>query len=814
MPAEPEPSPHREENLALFSLWQRVLSWVTGLPTPTSILLDERNIRRLADTDENENIEFKQRLLQNKEIAEYSVGIGNAGGGLLLLGITDKRPRKLVGIAELRQEDVKKIQLSVHNSASIRVTLQLVKTQDGLYILGIQIPARPRGQVFCTQDGKYLIRVGESLVGIPPNEIARIQSERRPLQRSLLVWLVLLLTVGFVASRLVRRGGQPVNARESLVLGDIENLTGEEYLEDMTRQAVAAKLNESPFLTVLPEKRMRDVLQQMRLPSDQRLTPKIANEVCVREGMGASLTGSIGLLGSHYVIGLQAANCQTGESVALEQVEADDREHLISVVGKAVAELRRKLGESLHSGERFDMPLESATTRSSDAWRYFSQGNKDLMKDDNEGAIRFFELAVQKDPDFALAYAKMAQAHDNLDENANAIRYADEAFKRREKVTEHERFYITARYYDIVTGEVENEIATLKDWKQSYPKDWMPHYDLADEYSNSLGRFDDAAEEAREAIRLNPKDPDLYSSLAGALLGKGAYKDALDTVDSASAQGLDSAALRIARFEIGLLQGEAKPTLRTPSWPKEESDEDAVLQQEAWLAVLSGKMAVARKKIHAVAERLAGRSLRESAGKVESDMAVVEAEFGDTGKAREDMNSALAFARKPNVLVNAALVFSLTGENTKANDVMEELHRKFPKDTLINAVWIPVARATQEIANGQPKRGLEMLESSRPYDLGQQAEFLPIYRRGVAYVKVRNWGDATSEFQKIIDHRGVSPTSELYPLTLLAIARALEMSGDRMRSRDSYEIFLNLWKDADPDIPVLRQARSEYSKLK
>jgi eukaryotic-like serine/threonine-protein kinase len=799
--------------LALSNSWRRVLSWTKGISLSSSIHLDEEALRRLLQTEESEGTEFKQRLLSYKELAEYAVGIGNAGGGLLLMGVSDKRPRKLIGIPESSLDDLKKIQLSIHNSAAIRVSPQLVKTQNGLYVLGIQIPARPRGQVFCTQEGKYLIRVGESLVGIPPTEIARIQAERRPVRKTLVVWLILLLVVGFVANRLFRRGGQPMISPDSVVVGDIENLTGENTLDEMTKQAVAAKLSESPFLTVLSEKRIRDALQEMRLPVDQKLTQQVTDEVCVREGLKAGLTGSIATVGGHYVIGLRAADCKTGDLLALEQMEADDREHLIAMVGKAVSDLRRKLGESFQSGQKFDIPLERATTRSSEAWRFFTLGNKDLMTNDNEGAIRFFELAIQKDPDFALAYAKIAQAYDNLDENGNAVRYAEEAFKRRENVTEHERFYIIARYYDIVTGEVEKEIETLTDWKQAYPKDWMPRYDLADEYSSSFGRCDAAAEEAREAIRLNPKDPDVYSSLAGALIGKGTFQDAAKTIDIASAQGLDSSALRIARFEIGLLQGDDTPTLRTPSWPTEESDEDAVSQQEAWLAVRSGKMAVAHKEIHAVAERMANRGLKESAGAVESDMAVAEAEYGDLGKAHEDMNSALAFARKPNVLVNAALVFSLTGEDKQANDVMEELHRRFPKDTLINAVWIPVARATQEIANGQPKRGLELLESSRPYELGEQAEYSPIYRRGLAYLKMRDWGDAANEFQKIIDHRGVSPTSELPPLAYLGIARALEMSGDHTRSRNSYEVFLNLWKDADANTPVLREARAEYLKL-
>jgi hypothetical protein len=270
--------------------------------------------------------------------------------------------------------------------------------------------------------------------------------------------------------------------------------------------------------------------------------------------------------------------------------------------------------------------------------------------------------------------------------------------------------------------------------------------------------------------------------------------------------------LRIARFEVQLLQGEASPTLRTRNWPKEESDEDEVLQQEAWLAVLSGRLVLARTKIHALANRMANRGLKESAARVESDMAVVEAEYGDFRKAEEDTNTALALAEKPNVSINGALVFSLTGQASRASAIIEKLQTKYPKDTSINEVWIPVARATQEIANGHPKRGLELLESSRPYELGQNAEFLPVYRRGVAYLREKDAADAAIEFQKIIDHRGVSPTSELYPLALLGVARAAAMAGDRARSREYYERLLKQWKDADPDLPLLREAKGEYAK--
>jgi tetratricopeptide (TPR) repeat protein len=341
----------------------------------------------------------------------------------------------------------------------------------------------------------------------------------------------------------------------------------------------------------------------------------------------------------------------------------------------------------------------------------------------------------------------------------------------------------------------------------------MPRYDLADAYSNYFGRFDDATKEVKDAIPLNPKDTDFYSALAAALMGMGAYQDALKAVESAASQGLDSTDLRIVRADVELLQGKTPPPLTTPSWPKDEGDKEAVMLHEAWLDVLSGKMKVARKKIHVVADRMAARGFKESAGKVESDMAVVEAEYGDSRGAEEDLRSALAFSQKANVLINAVLVFSLTGQPSSANGVIAKLKAKFPKDTLVNEVWIPVARAIQAIAKNRPKDGLELLESSRLYELGQTAEYSPIYYRGLGYLRAKDGEAAAIEFQKIIDHRGVSPTSELYPLALMGMARAAATTGDEARSRGYYEQLLSQWKEANPDIPVLQEAKTEYSRL-
>jgi tetratricopeptide (TPR) repeat protein len=802
---------YRLRNRAYVAL-RRAWCWIFGIHQ-LEIRLDEEVIRHLVADGESENIEFKQRLLTYRELAEYTVGIGNAGGGLLLMGVTDKKPRKLVGITELAPDELKKIQLSIHHSTAIRVNVQSVKTQDGLYLLGIGIPPRPRGHVFCTQDGKYLSRVGESLVGLSYSEIARMLAEGSPLRKTVAIPLILLAASAIIATFFLRRTSVPLTERDSIVIGDLENLTGDSQLAEVARQAVAVKLGESPVLRVLPEERTREVLQEMRQPEDEKLTQPVANEICVREGFKTAVTGTISTLGSHYVVGLRAADCQTGYSLLQEQVEADG-DHFLQQIGKAVSDLRQKLGESVSSDARFDVPLENATTSSLEAWRFFAQGNKALAKGDYIESVRLFEDAIHSDSNFALAYAKLAQALDNLDENGKAVTNAESAFRLREHVTEHEKFYIETRYYDIVTGQVDKEIETLNSWIQAYPKDWMPRYDIATADIQYFGRFDDAVREAGEAVRLSPKDPDVYVLLVQALVGKGAYEEALATIRSATELSLEAADLRVSRFEIALLQGHPPPSLRETEWPKEPLDEDKVLEEEAWLAASSGKITVARRLIHEAVQRMSKRGFDESAGTVQSDLAVVEAEYGQFGQALEDMNSALRLAHKPNVLVNGALALAFAGQDSRANDLIRELQTRFPKDTFQNEVWFPAAKATIETRNNNPKGAFELLESARPYEFGANAEFLPIYVRAQAYLREKDGADAINEFKKIIDHRSVSVTSELYPLAYLGMARALAMVGDYSASHQFYDEFVNtLWKEADTNIPIFITAKQELRNL-
>ena len=401
----------------MVSLWPVVKRWLSRISGQLSYSvpqLDENTIPDLIKEAESENIEFKQKLLPYEKISEYVVGIGNAGGGLLLFGVTDKKPRQLLGIPTPSESELKQIQTSVYNSTGIRVRLQPLLTKDGLFVLGVGIPSRARGSVFCTQNGKYLIRVGESLVGMAPQEVSRLLQERPPV-RFRLVTVASIAAVLLVAFILIfPRNRKTLTDRESILLADTANVTGDAIFGDTIKQALAVKLQESPFLSFVPESRIREELLAMRRPAGEPLTVPVAIEVCAREGGRAVVAGSVAPLGKHYVIAANAADCRTGDVFVREQVEADSAETVLTAMNVLSRNLRRSLGESLASMQNFDTPLEKATTSSLSALRNYSLGNKQLALGSNEEAIRLFERAINDDANFAMAYAKMGVAYDNL----------------------------------------------------------------------------------------------------------------------------------------------------------------------------------------------------------------------------------------------------------------------------------------------------------------------------------------------------------------------------------------------------------------
>jgi serine/threonine protein kinase/Flp pilus assembly protein TadD len=597
--------------------------------------------------------------------------------------------------------------------------------------------------------------------------------------------------------------------RDSIVLADFVNTTGDSVFDGTLKQALAVQLEQSPYLNVFPEERVQQTLRLMGRSPEERVTKPIAREICEREGIKAMLAGSISGLGTHYVIAVDAVSCRTGETLAREQIEAENKEKVLQAVGKAASQLRGKLGESLSSIRKLDAPIE-ATTSSLEALKAFSLGEAQGAKGTQQGAIPFYKRAIELDPNFALAYARAGVTYNNLGEDELGIEYLNKAFERRERVSERERFFISTFYYGFVTGELDKTIEALTLWAQTYPRDWTPRNSLAVRYM-SIGQFGKAVEEGREAVRLEPNHAFPYANLAQAYEGLNRYEEAKAICEKAIAQKLDYPGTHIVLYLIAFIQGDAAAMEREAQWAAGKPREHNMLAAEADAAAFSGKLERAREIRRRAVEVAQRANLKETAAGIAARLAMTEAVFGSSRQAREQAAAALAVARSRNTLPRAATTLALAGDVAQAQQLIEELGQRFPADTLINALWVPTARAAIEIKGGSPTKVIESLRAAGPYEAGN---FWPIYLRGQACLAERAGAQAAAEFQKILDHRGVAPASPLYPLAYLGLGRAWALAGDTARARKAYQDFLALWKDADPDIPILQEARQEYAKLK
>ncbi len=626
------------------------------------------------------------------------------------------------------------------------------------------------------------------------------------------VGLGVVIAAAAVAFFYVRRPGA-LTERDFIVLADFVNTTGDPVFDGTLKQALAVQLEQSPFLNIFPEERVRETLRYMGRSPDERVTSAIAREICQREGIKAMLTGSIASLGSHYVITLDAVNSRTGDSLGREQVEAESKEQVLAALGRAATKLRARLGESLSSIQKFDTPVEGATTSSLEALKSFSLGLAQRQRGSEAESVPFFKRAVELDPNFALAYANMGVALGNLGHYEQALELVKKAYDLRERVSEREKFYLTAHYYDMVTDEINKAIETYTLWRQTYPRDWTPYSNLAFAY-NGVGEYDKAAAEAREALRLNPKGAQPYERLALAYSGLNRFEEAKALVEQALAQKLDSTSLHIQLYRIAFAQGDTAAIERQAESLAGNPFEYIMVSIESSAAAFSGRLQRARELSRRAAELAERSNAKERAREFLADQAVTEAVFGNVRQARETAAAALKVSKSKDPSLVGADALALSGAVGEAQALAEEVGKRSPTDTLNNAVGLPVVRAAVEINRNNPAKAIEALRAATPYELGWTQRFVPIYVRGQAYLRARQGGEAAAEFQKILDHRGVDPVSPLYSLSYLGLARAASLSGDTAKSRRAYQDFLALWKDADSDIPILREAKHEYASLR
>ncbi len=603
--------------------------------------------------------------------------------------------------------------------------------------------------------------------------------------------------------------------RDSILLTDFVNTTGESVFDGTLKQALAVQLGQSPYLNVFPEQKVQQTLRMMEQPPDARVTAEIGREICQRAGIKAMLTGSIASLGSQYVMTLQAVNTQTGDVLASEQVTAASKEQVLKALDGAASDLRAKLGESLASIQKFDKPVESATTSSLEALKAFSLGEAKHLRLDEEGAQPFLKRAVEIDPNFAWAHATLGVVSYNQGQIQSALQSLEKAYELRERVTEREKFYISAHHFDIATGQIDKAIETYQLWTQTYPRDVVPKDNLSLQYS-TVGQYENALAPALEANRLDPKDVYAYQNLSSAYLGLNRFDEAKAIIEQGMAQGLDTFVFHLQLYFIAFHRGDEVAMQREAAWSTGKHNEPVMLLFQGQAQAYFGRLRKAKAIYQHAIEVAQGSGNLEASTGIQAGSAVTAAAFGDFQEARAAAIAALSKDKSRRVVSSAALALALAGDASKAQELCDEAAKTFPLDTIFNSVLLASIRAAVEISRGKPDRAVELLKPALPYELGSgpnAANLLPAYVRGLAYLRGRQGNEASAEFQKILDHPGVTVGDPMYTLSHLGLARAYGLAGDKNKSRKAYQDFLALWKDADPDVPVFKEAKSEYAKL-
>jgi DNA-binding winged helix-turn-helix (wHTH) protein/tetratricopeptide (TPR) repeat protein len=602
--------------------------------------------------------------------------------------------------------------------------------------------------------------------------------------------------------------------KDTVVLADFMNSTGDPVFDGTLRQGLAVQLSQSPFLSLISEERVKQTLQLMSQPPDARLTPEIARQVCLRNASAAVLEGSIAKLGSQYVLGLNAVNCATGDSLAEEQVTAEGKEQVLKALAQGAATLRGKLGESLMTVEKFNVPVEQVTTPSLDALQAYSLGRTVMIdKEDHLGAIQLFQRAISLDPNFAMAYASLGLAYAEHSEK-DSVSYYRMAYDLRNRVSDREKFYIESHYHDSVSGNLEKSRQVYELWEKTYPRDDIPHFNLSGN-ALTLGQFDRAEQEAKQSLQLLPGDCLSYGNLLSAYIKSNRFAEAHAVAKEAEEQKADCFHFQTYRYGLAFLEQDHAEMARVAAASAGKWGV-GLLGAESKTAAYYGRLKESREYLRQamVSGERAGE--RELPFLFEAYAAESEAFLGNAAVARRQATDALANSSGRYVQGVAALGLALAGDVNRAQSLADNLAQRFPEDTVLQFNYLPTVRAQLALNRKDPLEAIGALKVVAPYEMagmeGSNALYA-VFLRGQAYLMARQGSDAATEFQKILDHRGIALNEIIGALAHLGIARADLLQGDTTKAKAAYQEFLSLWKDADTDIPVLKRAKAEYAKL-
>jgi serine/threonine protein kinase/tetratricopeptide (TPR) repeat protein len=663
--------------------------------------------------------------------------------------------------------------------------------------------------------------------------VVAAESGRHRATRNL--WRIAVLSV--VAAAALIAGGlyysshqaKPLTDKDTIVLADFINSTGDVIFDDTLKTALNISLRQSPFLNVLSDSKVKKTLKLMEKPSDSKLAPDVAREVCQRAGSKAYIVGSIASLGSQYVLGLKGVNCQSGDTLAQEQNRAAAKEKVLDALGAAASKLRGELGESLATMQKFDVPLAEATTSSLEALQAYSLGGKAREKD-SAAALPYYQRAIELDPNFAMGYAALGDDYVNLAETGRARQYLAKAFQLREHANERERMFIAALYYEDVTGELEKVQRTYQGWIASYPRDSSAHLGLGSAYSEQ-GQYEKAAEADREALRLYPDSAAPYAGLAIALLASRRFEEARQTIQQAQQRKLDNDLFHLDLYAVAFVRGDSSAMDEEEHWFEGKPEENFGVSLASDAEAYVGHLVRARALTKRSADSAIRADSKENGAIWLENSALREAAFGNLTLAKQAAAEGLKLVPTSQAVeVEAALADAMAGGAAEAQFLAQDLNKRFPLDTQMRSLWLPAIQAHLALNRKDATTAINRLQPALPLIEYGQILFVanlsclyPTYIRGEAYLAAGQGKEAVAEFQKILDHSGIVWNCWTGALAHLGVARAnalkaknstgADADAARVRALGAYQDFLTLWKDADPDIPILKQAKAEYAKL-
>ncbi len=636
------------------------------------------------------------------------------------------------------------------------------------------------------------------------------------IKRHKLAAVLIALVVIFASASafyLYKRNSHPLTERDTVLLTDFVNTTGEPVFDGTLKQALAVNLGQTPFLNLFPEDRVRETLRFMGRSPDDRITRDVGREICERQGIKAMLTGSIASLGSHYVITLEAVNPRSGDPIAREQIEAESKEKVLSSLSTAALNLRKELGESLSSMKKYDVNIEQATTSSLEALKAYAMANDERAKGKAREALTFYKRAVELDPNFAMAYARIGVHYVNEEQLETAKEYVQKAYDLRDRVSERERLYIEEKYYAYITGEIDQTIETLKTWARLYPNDFIPHNNLSLNYQ-LIGRHEDALQEALEAVRLSPNNISAHDNLVSSFKSLGRFDEAEQAEREAQKINPDSIQAHVKSYFFAFVRRDQAAMDREVNWAKGRPEESQFTALLSATALYHGRVKHAEELRKRAVEMLKQQNRTENAAGVLMGFANDLMYMGRCDQAKAHAKAAIDLVRGQMNLANGAAVYAACDDREQAQKLLDEARATYPKNTVINSIVPPIVNAGIEESRGNVSQAIQLFESIRGYEGGMILGIGTIYARGNLYLKQRMGNEAAAEFRKVMDRRGIDMFSCTHILAHLGLGRALAINGDTAGARKAYQDFFALWKDADHDLPVLVEARKEYEALR